>query len=194
MRRSLFIVALTLAFTMPQMLQAAGDAKKMEPSAEAVTYNTKVAKVLDINHEKNTVSLEGEAGARFDLKVDPIKVKNFKQIKKGDLVVVQTMDSMALSLEKAKKGEKPSMEEVTVTSTAPLGSMPEAQQVETKQVTAEVVKVDKEKSMVELKGPMGNVLALKVKEPQKLENVKKGDLVTATYTTAMAISVEKSPK
>jgi hypothetical protein len=195
MRRSVLVFSVIIAFAIPGVLLAkSGKKSEVIHSTEHVTYNTRVAKVLDINYEKNTLALEGEGGMRFELEVDPTKVKNFKMIKKGDLVKVQTMESMALALDKAKKGEKPSADEMTVMTSAPKGTMPGMQQVETKQITAEVVKVDHENSMVELKGPKGNVLALKVKDPKKLELLKKGDLVSATYTVAMAISVERAPK
>jgi len=192
MFRYLLALLMLLPFHAPSLLQA--KESDQPKTAEVVAYNTRVAKVLEVNQAKGMLALEGEGGVRLNLKVDPAKVKNFNKIKKGDLVKVQTMESLALSLEKARKGEKPSTDEVTVSSTAAKGSMPGAEKVETKQITAEIMKVDSGKSMVELKGPMGNVLDLTVQDSKKLESLKKGDLVSATYTVARAISVEAAPK
>jgi len=168
----------------------AKDSKSPDKEASAMTYNTKVAKVISVDQKKNTIDLEGEGGTDMMLQVDPAQVKNFKNIKKGDLVVVQTTQSTVLSLTKAKKGEKPSAEVISEKETAPMGSKPGMDSMKTAQITAEVVKVDMDNSTVDLKGPRGNVMTLKAKDPGNLKGIKKGDLVTATYSIAMAISVE----
>jgi len=40
-----------------------------------------------------------------------------------------------------------------------------------------------------LKGPQGNLVDLKVRDPEQFKLVKKGDQVQVTYTEAMALSV-----
>jgi len=185
---------IVLALNTPAILQAKEKANAEPATAGSISYNTRVAKVLDVDYAKHILDLEGEGGMMLELEVDPTEVKNFKNIKKGDLVKVQTVESLALSVDKAKKGEKPSADVDTLGSTAPVGAKPGAEQVVTRKITAEIVNVDKENSMVALKGPRGNVVDLVVKDPKKLAGVKKGDMVTATYTVARAISVEKAPK
>jgi hypothetical protein len=78
---------------------------------------------------------------------------------------------------KAKPGEKP----------AAAG----ARQVT---VIADVVAVDPVKSTISLKGPQGKVVTLNVQNPDQFKVVKKGDQVEATYTEALALSVEPAPK
>jgi hypothetical protein len=56
-------------------------------------------------------------------------------------------------------------------------------------VLADVVAVDPAKSMISLKGPNGNVMDLKVRNPDHFKVVKKGDQVEATYSQAIAIAV-----
>jgi len=192
MLRSLMILSTVLALGLPVVSHAEAAKKSAAPEAAMSTDVTTVtSKVVEVNHSKQTLTLEGADGVPTEIKVDG-KVKNFKNIKKGDMVVVQEIQSLALNLIKAKKGEKPSAQTTTTTSTAPVGSKPGMESVETTQIVAEVVGVDLAKSMVELKGPQGNVLKLKAKDPKNLEGVKKGDMVNATYTTALAISVEAS--
>ena len=194
MSRSLLALTAVLALTLPAALQA-DEKKAAAPVAEAskVEYNTKTAKVLEIDHAKNTLVLEGEAGTRWELQVDPTKAKNFKNVKKGDLVVVQIEKSWALDITKKEKGEKPSAEVVTAKETAPAGGKPGVEAGRTAQISAEITKVDIAKAMVELKGPAGNMVELTAKDPKKLEGLKKGDMVTVTHTVAMAVSVEPMP-
>jgi len=53
--------------------------------------------------------------------------------------------------------------------------------------------VDQAKSTISLKGPSGNVVDLKVQNPDQFKVVKKGDQVEAVYTQAAAISVTPAP-
>ena len=55
----------------------------------------------------------------------------------------------------------------------------------------EVVSIDKENRRVELKGPEGNVVSIKVKpEIGDLDKIKVGDKIRARYTEAVAVSVQ----
>lgn len=194
MRRSLLALAAAATMSLPLIAGASSHDKNAAPQeAVATAYDTKTAKVLEIDQAKRKLILEGNTGQKWEVTVGP-QVKNFSNIKKGDLVVVQTTESLALTLTKKEKGEAPSAEAATIKSTAPAGQKPGMEDVEVKQISAEIVKLDIAKGMVELKGPAGNVVALKAKDPSKLEGLKKGDMIAATYTDAMAISVESAPK
>jgi Cu/Ag efflux protein CusF len=59
-------------------------------------------------------------------------------------------------------------------------------------VRGTVAAVDKEKRTVTLKGPKGNTLTLDVKDPAKLDVIKVGDPVVATYMEAVAIQIKKA--
>ena len=59
---------------------------------------------------------------------------------------------------------------------------------------AEVTAVDPQKSTITLKGPKGNVVTLDVQNPEQFKVVRKGDQVEATYTEALALSVEPAPR
>jgi len=43
---------------------------------------------------------------------------------------------------------------------------------------------------VTLRGPSGNERVVQVQDPKNLENVQVGDMVYATYTQALGLSVE----
>jgi hypothetical protein len=51
--------------------------------------------------------------------------------------------------------------------------------------------IDKENHTVTLKGPKGRTLTLEVQDPQKLDAVKVGDPVVATYMEAIAFQIKK---
>ncbi len=61
-------------------------------------------------------------------------------------------------------------------------------------IVGTVTAIDAETQMVTVRGPDGNEVDLKVEDPAKLKNVKTGDLVKATYTEAVAISVSTPAK
>ncbi len=52
--------------------------------------------------------------------------------------------------------------------------------------------IDKEKGTVTLKGPKGRTVTLEVRDPSKLEAIKVGDPVVATYMEAVAFQVRKA--
>lgn len=60
-------------------------------------------------------------------------------------------------------------------------------------VTANVVSIDPSNQTVTLKGPK-QTLALKVRDPEQFKLVSVGDQVEATYTEALALSVEPVAK
>jgi hypothetical protein len=59
-------------------------------------------------------------------------------------------------------------------------------------VTSTIVGLDEKKGTVTLQPPDGgDPVTVKVRDPSKLKQVKKGDLVEVTYTEAVAIGVEE---
>ncbi len=190
MRRSLLVLSAALVLGLPLGLHA-----KTPPAPEeaiSTDYDTVTAKVLAVNYDNQMLNLQSDDGMRWEVLVDG-KAKNFKNIKVGDLVVVRQTQSLVLELSKKTKGEKPEAETATLKSTAPMGSKPGMENIKSAQISAEVVKVDSTKGTVDLKGPQGNVVRLTAKNPGLLKDVKKGDMVSATYTLATAISVEPAP-
>jgi ribosomal protein S17 len=194
MRRSFPLFSAVLAAALLLGLQT-GEAKGPQAPEEvsAAQYNTVTATVISVNQANHTLMLENDEGIRHEVKVDPTVVKNFKNIKKGDLVVIRETEQIALTLTKREKGQEPEAGAALATDLAPEGQKPGMAAVETAQISAEIVKVDQSNQTVDLKGPEGNVMRLKARDPNNLAKLKKGDMVTATYTKAFAISVEPAP-
>ena len=147
------------------------------------------APVQAVDQEKRTVTLKGAGGKLITFKAGE-EVKNFAQIKVGDLVVVQYYESIAIQVKKPGEA-KPGVTGVEVTARAKPGEKPAGMVAEQVTVTATVEAIAADKKSVALKGPEGNSVPVKVKNPKYLENVKVGDEVVVTYTEALVINVVK---
>lgn len=149
---------------------------------------TVAAKVVKVDQKDRVVTLRNASGETFDVAVGD-EVKNLAQVKKGDDVIVTYYESLALTVR--KKGEaKPGVESGEGVATAKPGEKPAALAARKTTLTATVVGIDRGAGTVKLKGPKGNVVTVKAREPRRLEHVKVGDLIEAEYTAAVAVSVE----
>ncbi len=154
---------------------------------------TKVtATVEQIDVEKRLVTLKDEKGEVTELAV-PKKVRNLAQVKKGDLVVATYYEAIAYDVFKAGT-DMPAPATAVASERAKLGEKPGGGVAEATTFTATIEAIDKAASKVTLKGPQGNKVTVKVKDPKKLDVVSVGDQVQITYTRALAISVEAAPK
>lgn len=147
------------------------------------------ATVEDVDYAKRELTLKGPEGNTVKLAVGD-EVKNFPQIKKGDVLKVGYYESVALGI--AKPGEP-----LTPTSRTegmavrPPGQKPGGAAMSVTDTTATVEDIDREKREVTLKRADGNLVKVWV-DPSvgNLQRIKKGDTITATHTEALAISVE----
>lgn len=58
-------------------------------------------------------------------------------------------------------------------------------------VKGTIAAIDKDKNTVTLKGPKGRTITIEVKDPSKLDQIKVGDPVVATYMEAVAFQIKK---
>ena len=160
----------------------AGAARKVEISAS----------VVGIDKATRTLTLKGPKGDVFDL-VASEEVRNFDQIKAGDIVVARYAQALTLELKKSKvaAGAPVVREEAAKAKPGERPAVAGARQVT---VVADVVAVDPAASTITVKGPKGKVVTLDVANPEQFKVVKKGDQIEATYTEALALSVEPAPK
>lgn len=172
-----------------QVMTAPGSAKLVE------TVRT-TATVVGIAPATRTVSLKRADGQIVDIQVGE-EVRNFDRIKVGDAVNVEYTRALSLNLKKGGAGSPKQSESAHVTR-APAGGQPGATVGQQVSITADVVAVDTKDQVVTLRGPQGHLVELKVRDPNQLKRVKKGDQVEAVYTEALAVAVEpasaSSPK
>lgn len=196
--RSLSVLALAIAAAFPLVSTAQQKAQPAPPqvsgavgtapgAAMAVAYMTVSATVEAVDKATRTVSLKGPKGNVVDV-VASEEVRNFDQIKKGDTLTVKYAE--ALTLELKKDGKAVGRSETEAMKRSQPGQKPGGAARRDVTIAAEVVNVDAAAKTVSLKGPKGNVVDLNVQDPEQLKLVKKGDKVEATYTQALAISME----
>jgi len=170
-----------------------GIAVASEPGKAAVVRAAEIAaEVVGIDKATRTLTLKGPKGNVVDL-VAGAEVKNFDQIKLGDFVVARFAQALTLELRKTRTaaGEPTVREEAAKAKPGERPAVVGARQVT---VLADVVAIDQKNSTITLKGPKGNEVILSVQNPEQFKVVKKGDQVEATYTEALALSVEPAPK
>jgi Cu/Ag efflux protein CusF len=162
-------------------------------TVERAHTTTVQAKVIAIDHQTRMVTLERADGEKVGVRVDE-KVKNLDQVRKGDMVTAVYRRAVAARL--MKRGEREHKKPVVAGGivTAPPGEKPAAISGEVVEMTATVLKVDRETQEVSLKGPQGNTVKVAVEDPAILARVKKGDRVDVTYTESLAVSVDKPAK
>ena len=162
---------------------------RKDDSVTQVETETVQAKVVAIDQKTRMVTLQGADGEELTFRASD-DVKNLPQVRKGDIVTVVHKQALALRLRKPGEVD-PGPQVGEGVATAPLGEKPAAAGVEAAQITATVTKVDKAKQTITLRGPKGKHVTLKVQDPKRLDQLKKGDKIEVTYTEAVAISVDK---
>ena len=149
------------------------------------------ATVKAIDKKNRVVTLESPDGKISKVHCGP-EVRNFAQIKVGDVVRVALLESVELFV--ADEAEKPSAERISKAVRAPKGEKPGFAAVESVEVRATVESIDYKTREVVLKGPEGKLQKIKAGPGVKrLNEVKKGDTVVARLTKAVSITVS-TPK
>jgi hypothetical protein len=191
-RFAIFVAAIVTGISAGALAQAPGaQGGTMTATApgKGVVANTieVTASVEAVNKATREVTIKGPRGHVETVVAGP-EVKNFDQIKVGDKVVLRYVE--ALSLELKKGGTAPvARTDSAMGGTAKPGEKPAAGVGRQIHVTANVVAVDAATQTVSLKGPKQTV-DLHVGDPEQFKLVKVGDQVEATYTEAVALSVE----
>ena len=163
-----------------------------EPGKVAMAAAVEVnATVTAIEKGTRTVTLKGPKGRTLDV-VAGDEVRNFDQIRVGDNVTVQYREALTLELKKTKGAPGVSVAGAAVRSEP--GQRPGGAVGRETTALADVVAVDPGKSIISLKGPRGNVVDLKVQNPDHFKVVKVGDQVEVVYTEAIAIAVTPAAK
>lgn len=198
MRNTVLAATLALAaFGFPAFAQqpdAKGGAVVVsEPGKATIARAAEVsAQVVGLDKATRTVTLKGPKGNVVDI-VAGDEVKNFDQIRLGDMVVARYMQALTLELTKTKGGIPAEAGKEAAVRAQP-GERPAGAVARQVTVLADVIGVDPKKKTITLKGPKGNVVDLDVQNPDQFKVVKKGDQVQVTYTEALAMSVEVAPK
>ena len=195
MRISCLFAAGVLSLALPGLV-AAQDKSSPPPSAAAkgkgVMETVRASATIEsIDPKTRAIVFKDSEGKLVDFVAGP-EVRNFDQLKKGDVVTIDY--GVALAVRLAKSASKTRARSVSEgIKRAEPGAMPGGVISREVRVIASVVAVDAKKNMVTLRG-LEHTVSMKVEDPKMLEGVKVGDMVEAVYAEAMAIKVERGPK
>jgi hypothetical protein len=155
-------------------------------------YQLYEGEVLKTDPKTRTITFKNKEGeSRF---VAGPEITNFAQIKKGDRVNVTYETAVAIELIKTKStGIRSKVETSTVTNSKP-NEKPSELIANTTTIIADIVGVDRDKKLVSVKGPSGNITTVNVKNPALLADVTVGEQVKVVYFDAMAASITTPKK
>lgn len=151
---------------------------------------TATATVVKVDQKTREVTLKDPQGRVFSL-VAGDEVKNLPQVKPGDQVTATYREGLVYEV--MKSGTAGAKGTTTTMAGARPGAMPAGVIAKRTTVTVTITAIDPNVPTVTFKGPEGNVMTFKVKDPAKLQGVSVGDKVDITYVEAYAIKVERAP-
>ena len=184
-------LAFTMALASPAFaLQAqTTTSAASKPGSAAVTQSTRVtAQITAIDPATRTITLKQPNGHTSSFEAGE-EVRNFDQLKVGDTVTTEYLQEITLSLVKEGGAKRGQAQQEGMTRSAP-GARPGGTARREVTVVADVESVNTQDKVVTLRGPEGNVVDLKIEDPEQLKRIKKGDHIKAVYTEALAIKVE----
>ena len=183
-----FAVLATPVAVMAQQAPQAAVVAATAPGKAAVGEVIQLqGKVTSIDKAKRVVVVTGPQGNHINFNCGE-EVRNFDQIRVGDLVTLTYAQALALELRKvANNGIRERVESEQVVRAKP-GEKPGAAFEKTVQVTANVVAVNPKAQTVTLRG-VKRTVELAVNDPAQLKDIKVGDQVEAKYVEAVALEV-----
>lgn len=190
--KKLVYLTITIMFLGASAVSVAAD--QGSGSGEIMVSDTMHASatVVKINKKTREITLRNADGTE-EVFVAGKEVRNFKQIKKGDVVEVDYHVSAATSLKKASDTDMAGSAEGI--ARAPEGSKPGVAMMRSKPIVATVMQIDKKKRLLAVKGPRGNIVVVKVPPEMKtFDELKEGDKIAAQLTEALAIAVKTPEK
>ncbi|SIT40933.1 conserved exported hypothetical protein [Paraburkholderia piptadeniae] len=188
MKIQYFLVAIAVAMTgcpaFAQQQQPSVEIKQGPDKSTVTGTTTVVATVVSIDPATRTVKLKDKNGRVEELSAGD-KVRNFDQLKVGDVVTTEYQEARSLSLRKTT-GPRSSSERQTLQPAAS-GTKPGGIISREITVVGDVVAVDATRNHVTIRGPQGPMDVLV--DPEQLKNIRVGDQVEVVHTEAVAISV-----
>jgi len=184
------VVAIAIAF--PAIAQTGEVISGSAPGKAGVAQTVSItATITAIDKETRDITLKGPQGKEVTLTAGP-DVRNFDQMKVGDLVNARYVEALTLELKKGGGLIVGRTEENAVIG-AKTGEKPAGTIGRQVTIIADVIAVDAAKQSITLRGPKRTV-ELPISDPAQFKLVNKGDQVEAKYTQALALDVEPVAK
>ncbi|WP_373379268.1 hypothetical protein [Cupriavidus nantongensis] len=170
---------------------SAGSANAQRPPAPVGVAEEAVisGKIVDIDPETKAVLVQGPRGNVVEL-VGGDEVRNFGQIRKGDILTVARGAALVAALEPVDSKATALAESVDRTTRAAEGGKPGIMREITTTVTAQITKVDPAKRQLTFRGPRETLRTVKVEDPAiDLKGIKQGQMAKIVYREVVAITV-----
>jgi hypothetical protein len=178
-----------LAQNAPQVAVVTSQAPGKIGEADAIQVQ---GKVKSINKKTREVTLVGPQGNQIVLPAGD-EVKNFDQIRVGDLVTLTYVQALVVELKKVENsGIRERVESENRVAAKP-GEKPAGMVEKTVRVVANVVAVNPKAQTVTLRGAKRTV-EVAVNDPALLKSVQVGNQVEATYIEAVVLVVTAEKK
>ncbi|WP_213947551.1 hypothetical protein [Luteibacter sp. dw_328] len=152
---------------------------------------TESATVTNVDHESRFVTLRNAKGSEFTIEAGP-EVRNFAQLRAGDIVTVTYQAATALELLPANSGATPGIEAESESTRAPKGAKPGIDVGQSVSITSRITALDLATHTVTLTGPDGKQRRIEVTDPTRqarMSQLKVGDLARMTYVEGVAVQV-----
>lgn len=178
-----------IAQNKPQAVVAVETASGVLKVAEGVQFQ---GKFKSIDPKTRQVVIVGPNGNEFKTVLGD-EVKNFNQIKVGDIVTLTHVEILVADIKKPSKVEIRERVETEKAVRAKLGDKPAAAIERQVSIVADVTAVDDKKGTLTIRGAT-RTLDIKVKDPSVLKGVKVGTQIEAMVTEIIAIEVTAPKK
>jgi hypothetical protein len=178
-----------IAQNKPQAVVAVETAPGVLKVAEGVQFQ---GKFKSIDPKTRQVVIVGPNGNEFKTVLGD-EVKNFNQIKVGDIVTLTHVEILVADIKKPSKVEIRERVETEKAVRAKLGDKPAAAIERQVSIVADVTAVDDKKGTLTIRGAT-RTLDIKVKDPSVLKGVKVGTQIEAMVTEIIAIEVTAPKK
>ena len=181
--------SIAIAQNKPQAVVAVETAPGVLKVAEGVQFQ---GKFKSVDQKTRQVVIVGPNGNEFKTILGN-EVKNFNQIKVGDIVTLTHVEIFVADIKKPSKVEIRERVETEKAVTAKLGDKPAAAIERQVAIVADVTAVDEKKGTLTVRGAT-RTLDIKVKDPKVLKGVKVGTQIEAVVTEIIAIEVSTPKK
>jgi hypothetical protein len=189
----LLYVVIAVVFAAAPAVSMAADAAADKGGAIVVSDSAHAkATVVDINKKERWLTLRDEKGTEMVVAAGD-EVRNFDQIKKGDVIEVDYRRAAASELKKVSDTDVAG--EATAVQRAPAGEKPGMRASHTSTIIATVIEIDKKNRLLTVQGPKGGIVTVAIPADMlAFDTLKKGDKISAVYTEALAVSVTTPSK
>lgn len=182
------LTALALPAILAMLIGLPGVSLAQEPVKHEKEPVTIKATIDAIDHDTRMVTLKEKDGKTTTIYAGP-EVRRFDELKVGDVVTFRINESVVYQIRKPGQSAPPDKKDdpaIVRDAAAKPGGTKTTQ--ETKTVTVKAI--DTKTSAVTIQTEDGRTSTHKVNDKSLVKDLKVGDRVVITYTTAVAISIE----